>query len=124
MAEREFAVKRANPRFLFSAEAEAILQDGHAIPAQVFELSLRGCYIDSIEAIPVGTELELHISNGEGILELPARVIYADNSAGMGVFGQGLVFQNVPVAQNLTIEAWLNELAREHTQNNPALESA
>ena len=109
MAEPKFAVKRANPRFLFSAEAEAILRDGRPIAAQVFELSLRGCYIDTIEPIPVDTKLDLHISNGAGILELPARVIYADSGSGMGVFGMGLVFENVPAEQNLAIEARLGE---------------
>jgi hypothetical protein len=124
MAEPKFAVTRANPRFLFSAEAEAILRDGRPIAAQVFELSLRGCFIDTIEPIPVGTKLELHISNGAGILELPARVIYAESDSGMGVFGMGLVFENVPAEQNLAIEARLGELAREQTEIKTTLESA
>jgi hypothetical protein len=124
MAEPKFAVKRANPRFLFSAEAEAILRDGRPIAAQVFELSLRGCYIDTIEPIPVGTKLDLHISNGASILELPARVIYADSGSGMGVFGMGLVFENVLAEQNVAIEARLSELAREQTETEPTPESA
>src|SRR5207237_2796492 len=44
MGQASFAVRRANPRYAFFAEAEATLRDGTAVPAQVSELSSRGCY--------------------------------------------------------------------------------
>jgi|ERR1700733_12362109 hypothetical protein len=124
MAEPKYAVTRSNPRFLFSAEAEAILRDGRPVAAQVFELSLRGCFIDAVEEIPVGTRFELQINNGAEILELPSRVIYTDTSVGLGVFGLGVVFENVPPEQNIVIERRLRELAIEQAEPKPTLESA
>ncbi len=124
MAEPKYAVTRTNPRFLFSAEAEVILHDGRPVAAQVFELSLRGCFIDAVEEIPVGTRFELQINNGEGILDLPSRVIYTDTSVGLGVFGMGVVFENVPPEQNIAIEKRLRELAIDQAEPKPTLESA
>jgi hypothetical protein len=116
-ANKSYATPRANPRFPFSAEAEATLQDGTSVDAQVFELSVRGCYIDTVKPIPVGTELQLRISNGMSMCELPARVIYMHPGYGMGVFGMGVVFEDLPPEQRLALEAWLRDLA---TQQSPA----
>jgi hypothetical protein len=118
MAEVNYAIKRSSPRFQFSTEAEAILPNGSAVEAQVFQLSLHGCYIDSIESIPVGTRLELHISNGMSVLDLSAKVLYADSCPAMGVYGMGLAFENVPAEQNVAIEARLQQLAAEQQEKS------
>jgi hypothetical protein len=107
MDEDIFSVKRTNPRFPFSAEAEVTLPDGTSLSSQVFELSSRGCYIDMAKFIPVGTRLSLRITNGPSVCELPARVIYTQPGYGMGVFGMGVVFEDVADDQRLAIESWL-----------------
>jgi len=107
MDEDIFAVKRTNPRFPFSADAEATLPDGTFIASQVFELSSRGCYIDTARYIPTGTRLSLRISNGTSVCELTAKVIYTQPGYGMGVFGMGVVFEDVPDDKRLAIESWL-----------------
>jgi hypothetical protein len=119
MGETSFAVRRANPRYAFFAEAEATLRDGTSVPAQVSELSSRGCYIDTLEAIPIGTELRLRISDGIQSCEVPGRVIYMHSGYGMGIFGMGVVFGNVASEQITAIDQWLRDLAMRKTVPPP-----
>jgi hypothetical protein len=119
MSEASFAVRRANPRFAFFAEAEATLRDGTQVPAQVSELSSRGCYIDTLEPIPIGTEVRLRISNGATICEVPGKVIYMHSGYGMGIFGMGVVFGNVAAEQLTALNQWLRDLAMRKTTPPP-----
>lgn len=121
MAKPSYAVKRMNPRFPFSAQAEITLHDGTWLPAQVAEISARGCYVDTLEPIPVGTEFELSICDGTHTCELPGKVIYEHVGGGFGVVGMGVVFGNVGFEQHSAIDAWLVELAghRSGTSANP-----
>jgi len=119
MGEASFAVRRSNPRFAFFAEAEATLGDGTSVPAQVSELSSRGCYIDTLEPIPVGTEVRLRISNDRSSCELPGKVIYMHSGYGMGIFGMGVLFGNMAAEQISAINVWLRELALNKTPLQP-----
>lgn len=111
MGETSFAVRRANPRYAFFAEAEATLRDGTQVPAQVSELSSRGCYIDTLQPIPIGTEVNLRISDGLKSCELPGKVIYIHSGYGMGIFGMGVVFGTVAAEQLSAVNSWLRDLA-------------
>src|SRR4029077_3647977 len=119
MGEASFAVRRANPRYAFFAEAEATLRDGTSVPAQVSELSSRGCYIDTLEAIPIGTEVRLRISDGVKTCEVPGKVIYMHSGYGMGIFGMGVVFGNAAAEQLTAINQWLHDLALRKTVPPP-----
>ncbi len=70
MAEASYTVKRANPRFSFFADAEVTLRDGTGVRGQLAELSSRGCYIDTLEPIPIRTKLRLRICDGMSTCEL------------------------------------------------------
>ncbi len=120
MKKDNYPIKRSNPRFTFSAEAEATLRDGTSVDAQVFELSARGCYIDTVQPIDVGTELLLRISNGMSMCELQGKVIYTHPGGGMGVFGMGVVFEEMAAEQRQALESWLRDLAGGQTQQNAA----
>src|ERR1700692_4763020 len=104
MNEVIYSVKRINPRFQISAEAEATLPDGTSVASQVFELSSRGCYIDTAKFIPIGTRLSLRISNGMNVCELQAEVIYTQPGFGIGVYGMGVVFEDMAEDKRLAIE--------------------
>ena len=56
-----YTVARTTPRFAFIAEAEIV---GMKDRARVSELSARGCYIDSINPLPKGTDVRLRIRYG------------------------------------------------------------
>lgn len=119
MAEASFAIRRQNPRFAFFAEAEATLTDGTLVPAQVSELSARGCYIDTLEPIPIGTQLRLRISDGMSSCEVPGKVIYMHSGYGMGIFGMGVVFGRMAAEQTSAVSSWLRDLAQKKIPLQP-----
>jgi hypothetical protein len=67
--EKAFTKKRVGPRFSFLVDAEIVLGDGTSIPTQLDEVSLRGCYLDTLEPIPVGTRFLLKIGKGRKALK-------------------------------------------------------
>lgn len=109
--EARYAVRRTNPRYPFFADAEINLQGGASLSAQVSELSSRGCYVDALEPISVGTEMKLFISYGAGSCELKGKVIYKHSGGGLGVFGMGVVFGEMNSQQHTVIQNWLCQLA-------------
>ena len=111
MAEGPYTGKRANPRFSFFADAEITLRDGTWVRAQLSELSSRGCYIDMLEPIPTRTKLRLRICDGMSACELDGKVIYMHSGGGLGIFGMGVLFEEMGAEQHSTIEAWLRVLA-------------
>jgi len=111
MAEVPYTVKRVNPRFSFFADAEVTLRDGTGVRAQLAELSSRGCYIDSLEPIPVRTKLRLRICDGMSTCELHGKVLYMHSGGGFGIYGMGVLFEEMGAEQHSAITAWLRELA-------------
>jgi len=111
MAEGPYTSKRANPRFSFFADAEITLRDGTWVRAQLSELSSRGCYIDTLEPIPSHTKLRLRICDGISTCELDGKVIYMHSGGGFGIFGMGVLFEEMGAEQHSAIGAWLRELA-------------
>jgi len=111
MAEGPYTTRRANPRFSFFANAEVTLRDGTSVLGQLDELSSRGCYIDALEPVPVRTKLRLRISDGTSSCELHGKVIYMHSGGGFGIFGMGVLFEEMGAEQRSAIEAWLRELA-------------
>jgi hypothetical protein len=111
MAEAPYAVRRANPRFSFFADAEVTLRDGTGVRAQLAELSSRGCYIDTLEPIPIRTKLRLRICDGTNTCELHGKVLYMHSGGGFGIFGMGVLFEEMGAEQHSSIDAWLRKLA-------------
>jgi hypothetical protein len=107
MANGPYAVRRVNPRFSFFADAEVTLRNGTGVRAQVAELSSRGCYIDTLEPIPTRTQLRLRICDGMRTCELNGKVIYMHSGGGFGIFGMGVVFEDMAAEQQSTIDTWL-----------------
>jgi hypothetical protein len=119
MAEPSYAVKRMNPRFPFFADAEITLRNGKWLPAQLSEISSRGCYIDTLEPIPVGTDLDLCICDGVSTCELNGKVIYKHSGGGLGVVGMGVLFGEMGTEQHSTIDTWLRGLAENRAKISP-----
>ena len=115
MSDEAFAHKRAGERRSFLADADIILSDGSSIAAQLDELSLHGCYLDTVEQIAVGTEFHLRIVDGEKACELQGKVIYAHSGSGLGIFGVGVVFTEMSARQCSTINSWLRGLRTKRT---------
>ena len=111
MADFPYAIRRANPRFSFFADAEITVRDGKRVRAQLSELSSRGCYIDALEPIPVRTKLSLRICDGMNTHELHGKVLYTHSGGGFGIFGMGVLFEEMGAEQHSAVDAWLRELA-------------
>src|SRR5213078_5004828 len=123
MAEAPYTTRRVNPRFSFFADAEVTLLDGTWVRGQLSELSSRGCYIDTLEAIPIRARLRLCIRDGMSTCEVHGKVIYVHSGGGFGIFGMGVLFEEMDSEQRSAIEKWLRELAaqaRKDLGNNPA----
>ena len=91
------------------------MRDGTLVPAQLSELSSRGCYIGTLEPIATGTELRLCIHDGMTTCELGGKVIYLHSSGGLGIFGIGVAFGEMGAEQHSAIEAWLRALGGNQT---------
>lgn len=119
MADGPYAVRRANPRFSFFADAEVTLRDGSSVRAQLAELSSGGCYIGALEPIPIRTRLRLCIHDGFSTCEVHGKVIYMHSGGGgLGIFGMGVVFEEMAAEQHSTIEAWMRRLAARPSQTS------
>jgi PilZ domain len=100
--------RRMVPRFSFVAKAEVTaFRSSDHILAQISELSSKGCYLETPEVFPVGTELYLRIHHGGSKCDVAGKTIYKHEHLGMGV-----VFGEVPAEQRFILDGWLAELAR------------
>lgn len=78
--------RRRGPRLPFIASAEVVdAQSGTKMNVRVSELSLHGCYLDTINSLPIGSRITLRIVTDTETFEAPAAVIYAQPNFGMGV---------------------------------------
>ena len=105
--EGEYANRREVPRF--SLIASATLREPESdtkISGRISELSRKGCYVDTLIALPEGTNLELRISRDQGVFESQGKIVYVQ--AGMGM---GIAFVNVANEQLKILDSWLQELS-------------
>jgi hypothetical protein len=108
MPETQYSVSRSNARFSFIAEARvAEVGNGQAFVARISELSLLGCYVDTVNPLPDGTKLQISIRYGCSTCDFEASVIYTHPG-----FGMGVRFGETTAENRATLDAWLDELAR------------
>jgi hypothetical protein len=99
------ADRRTHPRYEFSAAVEVVAaESGERIETRVRDLSRQGCYVDTNNALPLGTVTEVRIAKGAQLFEARARVVYSRATKGMG-----LVFTAIEPEPLLTLETWLAE---------------
>jgi hypothetical protein len=115
MVNSQFAEKRADPRYSFFADAEVILGDGTSVPTQLAELSARGCYIGTLLPISTGTRFRIRIWDGVRTCELQGKVMYLHSSSGLGIFGMGVLLEEIASEERRTIDRWLRDLDGKRT---------
>jgi hypothetical protein len=99
------ADRRTHPRYEFAAAVEVIAaESGARIETRVRDLSQQGCYVDTNNALPLGTVTDVRIKKGAQLFEAHARVVYSRASKGMG-----LVFTAIEPEQLGILETWLAE---------------
>ena len=98
--------KREVPRFAFIATVTIVDPScDMRIEGRISEISRKGCYVDVLNTLPVGTPILLTVSRDQGIFATPGRIIYVQEGIGMGV-----AFAAMPEPQLKILDAWLTEL--------------
>ncbi len=98
---------RLAPRLPFLTEAEVMEPPaGTWLKTRLSDLSLSGCYVDTLHPLPVGTRIRLRVVRNKIILEALATVIYSEPRLGMGVF-----FIQLSPEQKSILENWLADVA-------------
>src|SRR5258708_7443910 len=99
------AARRIHPRYEFIAAVEVVAaESGARIETRVRDLSQQGCYVDTNDALPLGTVTDIRIIKGAQLFEARARIVYSRVGKGMG-----LVFTDIEAEQLQTLETWLAE---------------
>src|SRR6267378_426183 len=94
------ADRRTHPRYEFTAAVEVVApESGARIETRVRDLSQQGCYVDTSNALPLGTVTDVRITKGAQLFEARARVVYSRASKGMG-----LVFTAIDSERLRTLE--------------------
>jgi hypothetical protein len=96
------AERRDAERYPFVCPIEVVDVAGSAmISARTSDLSLHGCYIDTLNPLPKGTRVRLQLNKNNQRLELRAEVTACH------VGGMGVVFEQLSLAQQGTVVSWL-----------------
>jgi PilZ domain len=95
--------RRREPRFSFVAYAEVEEENsGMRIKSRISDLSLGGCYVDTIHPLPYGTRVHVKILTEQKSFQAPATVVYS-----VAHLGMGLVFRDVQPDSLTTLHGWV-----------------
>ena len=98
--------RRCASRAPFIAPVEMVeMRTGSRIQARTSDLSPQGCYVDTLNPLPVGAAVRLQIQRRGKVLDVLAHV--SSRHAGSGM---GLVFAELAPAQSSVLASWLEEL--------------
>ena len=107
MASNAPSERRCGSRSPFIAPVELVeMRSGSRVRARTSDLSLQGCYVDTLNPLPVGSAVRVQIQRAGLILDVLANVSSRHIGSGMG-----LVFGEITGAQRAVLENWLGELA-------------
>lgn len=97
---------RMEPRYTFAATTE--IEDSSnsmKLSGRVSEISRKGCYVDSLNTLPLGTMLNLQILRDRGTFATKGKVIYVHER-----FGMGIAFVEPAEGQLKILDEWLTGL--------------
>ena len=90
---------------------------GTVVHARTTDLSLGGCYVDTMSPFPRGTNLHLRLTNEERLFKSEAIVVVSDVDMGMG-----LVFAATEPDQRRELASWMAGLTGESSPPTHDLE--
>jgi len=103
------AERRSAPRHAMVLAAEVIeLPRGAKLSARTSDVSLTGCYIDTLNPVPQGSEVRVRITHGTETFVSLGRVVYVSYGLGMGI-----QFVNVEDGELAKLDRWFSETDRE-----------
>ncbi|HVO58554.1 MAG TPA: PilZ domain-containing protein [Dongiaceae bacterium] len=96
--------RRNTPRASLIAVIEVTeVQSGTHLTARTSDISRTGCYVDTLNPTPSGTDVRVKITHAGQVLEAPARVVYTSPRLGMGLRFD----ENLAPGQRAILEQWL-----------------
>jgi hypothetical protein len=102
----EDADRRGALRYQFTAAAEVVdVNSGTRIASRTADVSLGGCFLDTLTPLPIGSLVRLCVHRGNVPLEVTGRVIYSQTGLGMGI-----AFSDLSLEQQSSLEGWLADL--------------
>jgi hypothetical protein len=106
-SDQPYREKRAVPRYMFIATVDLVepISDVH-ISGRISEISRKGCYVDILNTLPVGTQINLRVTRDQGAFATPGRIIYVQEGMGMGV-----AFLEMSADQLVVLDSWLAEIS-------------
>lgn len=100
------AERRRHPRYPWTAAAEVVdTKSGARINGRTSDIGQGGCYVDTLNPLPVGTAVKIRLSKENHSFVAQAKIAYA-----MTGFGMGLVFTSAEPEQQWVLERWIAEL--------------
>jgi hypothetical protein len=106
MANTAPSERRCATRSAFVAPVDMVeMRTGSRIRARTSDLSPQGCYVDTLNPLPVGSAVRMQIARAGLVLDVLANVSSRHAGSGMGV-----VFGEITEAQRGILESWLSEL--------------
>jgi hypothetical protein len=97
--------RRAATRLAFIAQAEVVdMHEGSRVKARTSDLSMQGCYIDTLNPFPIGAAVRVQVERNEQVLDMLGTVTSHHLGSGMG-----LVFADMTSAQREVLKHWLQK---------------
>lgn len=103
------ADRRASPRFaLILVAIPTDIESDAKLTARISDVSRTGCYVDTLNPIPIGSMVRIALARGDETFETRAKVVYVSPGLGMGI-----QFQD-PIApsQLAILDHWLEKATR------------
>ena len=90
---------------LILAVEVAEVQSGTRLSARTSDVSLTGCYVDTLNPTPTGTEVRVKFNHNGEELDLLGRIVYVSPRLGMGVrFDESISSEQLAI-----LGRWLSE---------------
>lgn len=111
--------RRRGSRYPIMATAEVTEPRSLArINGRSTDISLGGCYVDTLNSLPSGTVVGIHLTQGDRSFEAQAKVVHSQPGMGMG-----LIFTQIKPDQKAVLREWVAELSGESSSPLDGLEA-
>jgi hypothetical protein len=115
VAEQE---RRLASRIMFVASVEAEeIANGITLSARTSDVSVHGCYLDTLNPFSPGTRIRVHLTKGNETFDSLGVVTYAHQGMGMGV-----AFMEISPEARAIVQGWISE--SESGRGRPARSSS
>ena len=99
--------RRRSPRYRFIAEAEVIeIENGTKLKARTNDLSIGGCFLDTLNPSLKGTEILVRIRHAGSVFSARGKVAFVVANLGMGV-----CFTNIDSSEAVVLHDWLSAVS-------------